>query len=623
MRLLLFYLYLLIVIIGIAQTHNPELTRKISKYKLPAHKTEREILFSTSKPLNKTNNSLKTDIFPVTMVTVPAEYEESQAVCISWSYDYDAGGNPTIVDTSSEYGWVSEQLADAIQKECMVWIRVKSAADTVILKRYMQSRATPLYHCKFIIAPMDDWWMRDYGPIGFYYGTQDSLAFLDLKYYDGRDNDNIFPSVLSDSLGINNYETELNAEGGNIMTDGWGKLFFSNVITSVNTSFGIHTPVWTVNNTLDSCSKYFGASVLLITKALHCDGGTGHIDLYLKLIDDEHLMVMQMPSEVTAQDKQLIEDNLQTIKGFNTAYNRPFKVYRIPTPTNDTGGIVKTCAKISDDARTYINGLTVNKTFIYPKYSDNVDGNSVQDAEVEAYFHKLMPGYKLVGIDSRVICANGGGGELHCITMQIPVDNPLRIWHPSIEGYIPFQNKYHLIVKATNRSGIDNVICHWRKKGSTVFVSLNLTDSSGYSIGDIQDNSIIPSDEIEYYISATANNGKMAVRPIVAPEGFYNFYFTQKAGVDHNEVVLKNHLFSLQPNPANSFVDLKYRVMGSGQAKFLVTDITGKIISSTEHEVQEGLSELRLDLSGFAKGMYFCTFIFNDDQVITRRFIVR
>jgi hypothetical protein len=35
--------------------------------------------------------------------------------------------------------------------------------------------------------------MRDYGPNGVYWGDKDSLAFIDLKYYDGRDKDDMFP----------------------------------------------------------------------------------------------------------------------------------------------------------------------------------------------------------------------------------------------------------------------------------------------------------------------------------------------------------------------------------------------------------------------------------------------
>jgi len=612
---------LFVSILAFSQRRNPELTQRIAGFKRPAQKTSQEVQLTKQRSLNKTNTSLYTSSIP-SNIKFPGEFEESQAVCISWSYDYDNNGIPTIVDTSSEYGWVSEQLANAIQPECPVWIRVKSKNDTVILKRYMKSQATPLYNYKFIICPMDDWWMRDYGPIGIYHGAADSLAFLDLKYYDGRDYDNDFPKYLADSMHIVSYETQLNAEGGNIMTDGWGKLFFSDVITSTNTDISIHNPAWTTNNTLDSCKKYFGSPTLIETKTLHCDGGTGHIDLYLKMIDDEHMMVMQMPSEVTAVDRQLIEDNLQTIKGYSTQYNRPFKIYRIPTPTDNAGNIVKTCTKINNDARTYINGITVNKTFIYPKYSDAIDGNVAQDAAAEAYIKKIMPGYKVIGIDSRVICANGGGGELHCITMQIPAENPLRIWHPSIEGYVPLQSKYHIIAKASNRSGIASTKCYWRKKGGATFNTLSLTDSAGYAIGDIQDNTINTSDEIQYYIGATSNNGKIAVRPIVAPQGYYSFYFTQGVGFTSEEIELTNHLFEISPNPTSNNANLQFQLLEESNVKFIITDITGKIIQTIESHNNAGISCLKIQVSGYSTGMYFCTMTVNEISTITRRFIV-
>lgn len=620
MRITALFLLLATCTVSMSQhvIRNPEATHRIAQFKLPAQRTEKELSLLQQKAQNKTNITYPINQYPASVV-VPGEYEESQAACISWSYDYDNNGNPTVVDTFSEYGWISEQLANAIQPECPVWIRVKSAGDSVILKRYMASQGTPLYNCRFFVAPVDDWWIRDYGPIGFYYGAQDSLGFLDLKYYDGRDRDDVFPDTLANAIGISNYKTTMYAEGGNIMTDGWGKFFFSDVITSVNTDASYQSPPWTLNQTLDSLKRYFGAPELVKLKSLKCDGGTGHIDLYLKMIDEQNLMVMQLPGEVTALDKQLIEDNLQTIKTFNCTYNRPFHVYRIPMPTKDNGTIPKTCAMLNADARTYVNGLTLNKTFIYPTYSDNVDGNSAQDAEVEVYLKKIMPGYKMVGIDSRVIST--GGGELHCITMQIPADNPIHLWHPSIEGYQPLQSKYHIVVKATNKSGMASVKCMWRKKGGSSYTALSLTDSSGYYIGDIPGTGFVASDEIQYYISASSNNGKSISKPIVAPNGMYIFFFTQRTGIDPVEVVAKNHLFAVSPNPVNGEATLQYQLVKSGFVQILVTDVTGRVMDSRSLQSTEGVHSMSLSAQGFAAGIYFCTLLVDGEAVITRRFI--
>ena len=39
-----------------------------------------------------------------------------------------------------------------------------------------------------------------------YYHNLDSIGFADMKYYDGRDNDNLFPSVLANKMKLANLK---------------------------------------------------------------------------------------------------------------------------------------------------------------------------------------------------------------------------------------------------------------------------------------------------------------------------------------------------------------------------------------------------------------------------------
>ena len=240
--------------------------------KLPAARTlkERELSIQRAKQaqLNKADES-----FPA-VIRYPGEFEESQSVFISWSYDYDMNGNVTGADVTSEYALVSARLADALQKVVPVIIRVEKAADTTAIKSYMTNRGTPLTNYQFVITPGDDWWTRDFGPNGVYVGPNDSaLAFIDLKYYDGRDNDNNAPIVLANKLGIPNYITRLHAEGGNLMADGFGTTFFSDVITDVNTDASVVNPVFTTAEVMAKMSTMFGAKQNIELPTLNCDGG--------------------------------------------------------------------------------------------------------------------------------------------------------------------------------------------------------------------------------------------------------------------------------------------------------------------------------------------------------------
>ncbi|MES2691724.1 MAG: agmatine deiminase family protein [Bacteroidota bacterium] len=596
---------------------------RTSAGKLPAYRTEAEKQLSIARARQKASNALAKASSLPSNIRYPGEFEESQSVVISWSYDYDGTGNVTGADVTSEYAEVSANLAAEIQKVVPVIIRVTLPADSTAIKEYMVQRSTPLTNYEFMVALGEDWWTRDFGPNGIYYGDHDSLGFIDLKYYDGRDHDNAFPIAFAKKTGKPNYISSMHAEGGNLMADGFGGIFFSDVITTVNNDIDYRSPVWTKQQTLDSTTALFAGKQLFNLKTLLCDGGTGHIDLYVKMIDEQTIMASQYPDEITAVDKQRIEDNLQLIASKKSTYNRPFRIYRIPHPTDDNGKHTnKTCPQINEDARTFVNGLSINDTYIMPSYSDKQSGNVAQTEEAKTLMRKIMPGYKVVDIDSRLLSVLGG--EIHCITMQVPAENPVLFWHPSVDGYYPeIKNAFHIIAKITNRSGIATARCMWRVKGQAGFQAIDLADSSGYFKGDIQAGNLTATDEIEYYITATTNNGKTATKPLnVANGGYYNIHFMMRSGVDDHLVQAKNYLFNAYPNPASTKVFIPFYSERQAKALITITDITGKQVKTLETLANTGLNEAEVNTDDLNNGIYFYTYTTDGNVIATRKFTV-
>lgn len=586
----------------------------------PVAKTQAEYQLSVER--SKQQNHFKTDavtVFPAGM-RLPGEFEESQAVAISWAFEYDNNFNIIGVDTSSEYGLISAQICDAVQPECTIWIRINAAGDSTAIKKFMQNRGKALYNYKFMVAAGDDWWTRDFGPMAFYYGASDNIGFTDMKYYDGRDNDNIFPAQLAQKMGYPNFVTKLNSEGGNLMTDGFGRLFMSTVVKEVNADNTIHLPGWTTTQTYDTLRSVFATPVLYDLQKLVCDGGTGHIDLYIKLIDEQTLLIAQYPSVITAIDKKTIEDNVQLMSTKLSTYGRPFRVIRVEHPTNDNGSHTRlNCSQIDADARNFINGLTVNKTFIFPSYSDGVTGNIAQHNRIMSFLQQNMPGYKIVPIDSRAISPLGGA--IHCITMQIPAENPVVFWHPSVDGVQPALAKYHIIAKISNKSGINKAVCRYRKNGGT-WQQIVLTDSAGYKTGDIVSGGMSATDYIDYYLTALTNNGKTAVKPITAPDGFYTIRTTAVTSAE--KISETEYLFGAYPNPANATVTIPFKIAGSNIAVISVYDITGKLMFEKEiTRLNQGLNEQTVDVSNWSKGMYFYSLTLNGIPTGTRKLVVQ
>ncbi len=590
---------------------------KNTRFHKPAYQTAAEKAVREQLELDKT--SLQ-KAFPSQFI-MPGEFEESQAVAISWAFDYNSNGVVIGVDTSSEYGYISKQLCDAIQPECTVWIRINKAKDSLSIKNFMAKEGKPLYNYKFIVALGDDWWTRDYGPMAFYYGKDDSIGFTDMKYYSGRNNDNKFPQQLATKMGYKNYVTSLNSEGGNLMTDGFGTMFYSTMVDTQNTIDPNHTPLWSIPQMRDTISNVLACPKLVSLKSLECDGGTGHIDMYVKLLDEQTILIGTYNDEITASDKKIIDANKKYLDTLKSTYNRPYRIISIEMPTDDDGIYSNTtCDMLDQDARTFINGITVNKSFIYPSYYNGLTGNAAQNNKMNAFLKQIMPGYKIIPIDSRIITP--GGGAIHCITMQIPAENPVRFWHPSVDGLQPNVGNYHIVAKITNKSGINKASCFWRKN-TGAWVEVTLTDSAGYYIGDIVNPGVADTDMIQYYLKATSVNGKIATKPITAPDGYYNMYF--KAGVSgfKTETLAKKIVFDIYPNPASQQVKIKFDAIDNNDISIAINDISGKeIYSKYLPKLYTGINEESISLNGLNTGMYFCVIKSNNAIIASKKLIV-
>jgi agmatine/peptidylarginine deiminase len=591
-------------------------------YKKPAYQTEQE---KAMRNAGKNENLFKLSLNKKVPdnVILPGEWEESQAVAISWSFDYDVNGNPSGIDLTSVYADVSAQLADAIQKECTIWIRVLKNSDTTLVLNNMVQRKTPLVNYKFMVLDGDDWWTRDYGPMAVYSKNLDSISFVDMKYYDGRDKDNVFPGQMAAMMGYNNYVTSLNSEGGNLMGDGYGRLFFSSVIRNVNADNTIHSTPWTNQQTYDTLKQLFNTPLLTDLTTLNCDGGTGHIDLYVKLIDEQTIIMAQYPSEITASDKTIIEDNYQVISALQGPYGRPYRILRVEHPTNDNGlHTRKTCNQIDQDARNFINGLSLNGSFIFPSYYDGVSGNAAQHNRIMAYYKKIMPGYKIVPIDSREMSPLGGA--IHCITMQIPVENPIRIWHPSLDGIVPALPSYHILSKIDNKSGIAEASCYWKKNNASTWNKKVLTDSSGYWVGDIVSAGLQGDDSLYYYIEAKSTNGKTATKPLNASKGgYYQMRLKYITGDEDLIVASKNHLFNAYPNPAKETVTINFKLVQTENVKLQIWDINGKLLVNKDLGKQGiGMHSSDINVSELPSGIYVYQLWLNNAPVMSKKLVI-
>lgn len=501
--------------------------------------------------------------------SIQSNDEKMTRIWDSLSNIYSSGDGNTLskvisqpdVASESELATLFAQLAKAIDDNAEVWIRIMNAEDSIEIKKYLAGKNITLTRAKYLVYPGNDFWTRDYGPVAFYYGPQDSIGFIDFEYYNGRPLDDSISMYIGKEFGYPVFTTPLEYEGGNILLDGCRNLFTSDAIYVTNEDTtgqfvfdGLINGEYSYHqNTKKSMTKdqvhnelktFLNLDKFLILPSLKYDGGTGHIDLYADLVDENSFVFSQMPSEMSSfTDFSIVQNNISDIMNIRKSDSSAYRKSSIPFPRKDDGSWYENNDDYNKYTRTYSNHVFVNKTIIQPVFA-NQDSGDYKSLQKDMDSLKLKyPGYKIIPIYSKFM--DGMGGAIHCITKQIPADNPLRIMHLPIEPNTEYKTSYPINAKVYNKSGIAKTICKWRYKGTTSWNSIQLTaaNSNNFS-GAIENNQ--NSSTIEYYLEATSNNGKTITKPITAPDGFYSFSFATSGIANSNVECNKGNITIFQ-----------------------------------------------------------------------------
>ena len=420
------------------------------------------------------------------MVTGVAEYFKYNAASGWQSLDI-YGPYVSEMDTTSSFGLVFFRLMDGIQRgNAEAWVRVEKAEDSATVLRTLARRNLRHDNIRFIVGPGNSFWYRDCGPICFYHGDQDSVAMMDFEYYPGRALDDSLPSLIYRQMGIPNYINTIEWEGGNCLVDGAGFLLSSDAIyDNNNDSYGQLTwngrdvntinytskPRLTATQTRRILGSLLGQRETHILPAYRYDGGTGHIDLYADMCEENGFVFSVMPDTYrTWTDYRTGSRNIDSLCSYTSIFDRPYYQTTIPFPSKDNGANFANQNEYNNQyTRTYSNHTFVNNLILQPCFSAVVNGqpSAVWDRNNIELLKAAYPGYTIYPIDVRDF--DGSGGAIHCVTKQIPADNPIRILHKSVVGCANDMRGSNIPISAviTNRNGIYSAYCVYRINHST------------------------------------------------------------------------------------------------------------------------------------------------------------
>ncbi len=514
---------------------------------------------------------------PNTSVRAAAEWEEVEYLVISWDASF-----PNIL----------KQIVEASILECKVIITTPNQASVT---SYLQSEGVDLTNVIFLDEQFDSIWIRDYGGNTIYSNDVGERAIADWIYNRPRPNDDVIPTAHANLLGLPIYtmtsgNNDLVNTGGNYMSDGMGNAFASELVLDENAPGNPYGVSSKTESEIDAImNEYMGIENYIKMETLPYDG-IHHIDMHMKLLDEETILVSEYPEGVA--DGPQIEENIEyVLNNFQSPFGTPYKIKWIPAPPSTSGSYPDT----GGSYRTYSNMIFVNKTVLVPTYRPEVDQPAL------AYLEELLPGYNIVGID----VDNPGEnlisllGAIHCISHTIGVENPLWIVHNPIEE-AQAGNTVAINAMIKHNSGINTAAVYWREVGATEYTEVPMTVSND---DNWTTNLTLPSEDIdiEYYIHAEATSGKTINRPIVAPEG----YWTIDTATLSSEEWAENNISGPYPNPATDEVNFNLNAI-EGPVELSVYNILEQQLYSTIITDANGTINLKLNSSW--KGTLFVTF---------------
>ncbi|MGB3868983.1 MAG: agmatine deiminase family protein [Flavobacteriales bacterium] len=519
--------------------------------------------------------------FPVRTM---AEWEEVKSLVITWT------GFPSIL----------KQIVRYAKEECEVIIVCDNpaAVSQVLNNSSAGGPLDDLSNITFLQAGFNSIWVRDYGAETIYRNEVDSLLLLDWIYNRPRPLDDVLPDAIASLKNIPIYGTtqapyDLVHTGGNFMCDGAGTAFSSNLVLEENgPQGGFNQTVKSAAQVDTLMSEWMGIDLGRYIKmntlpydAIH------HIDMHMKLLDEETLLVGEFPQGVS--DGPQLEQNLQGImNGYDNVFGDPYDVVRIPMPPSTSGGYAP-----SASYRTYANNVFINKTVLVPTYRTEYDTTGLR------ILRESLPGYRVVGID----CDDGGSniiaqsGAIHCITKAIGVEDPLLIRHKKLRDTYETVTPYTVSAYIRHRSGIASAELYWTTDTAQGFIAVPMIAGA-----DNDWTAAIPaqsaSSVIFYYIRAVAENGKVQVRPMVAPEGWWRFKVLDLGtAVADPDGPLITEVF---PNPTQGVLVVTLERFRNEPVRVALYDATGRQARVLHDGPMFTDGKLILDISSLAPGAY-------------------
>ena len=320
------------------------------------------------------------------------EWYEHQYCLIAWPCNKDLYGD--IINKARDE--VANVINEIAKTENVIILSNKEDINEIENKTNHEN--IDIVECK-----LDDSWMRDIAPI--FYNKDKKLKSISFDYngygkYPDYFNDNKISKFISNHLDIPTKNSDLVIEGGAITYDDRKNLFSTkNVLFNKNRKQK-HSNEYIIKQ----LKILFDLKhIFLFENGLKDDDTDGHVDNLLCPIGKNKYLIAT--THKLDPNYEILEKNKVNLIKFFQDTNQTFELIEIPLPTRK---------KINNKyiVSSYINFYFSKNKIIIPQF------NVKEDNQVKLTFQKLFPNREIIMLETENI--NYGGGNIHCITMNVP-----------------------------------------------------------------------------------------------------------------------------------------------------------------------------------------------------------
>jgi agmatine deiminase len=281
---------------------------------------------------------------------------------------------------------------------------------------------------RVVAIPNDDAWARDTGPT-FVVDRDGRRRGVDWRFnaWGGLDGGPYFPWDRDDRLaarvleieGDDRYRAPIVLEGGAIHVDGEGTVLTTEECL-LNPNRNPDLPREQIERAL---LDYLGAEkVIWLGAGVFADETDGHVDNLACFAAPGKVLLTWCEDDDDPQSP-ISRDARQRLETATDARGRELEVVLLPSPgpleitAEEAGGVEAAEGSVPRRpgdrlAASYVNFYLGNSRVVFPLLDQR------HDEEAAAILGDCFPGREVVGVPAREILL--GGGNVHCITQQVP-----------------------------------------------------------------------------------------------------------------------------------------------------------------------------------------------------------